>query len=53
MSEQFETETGSANEACELLSWHRPSVKTFDVIRATEGGNFASNSPGDDGWYLS
>ncbi len=53
MSEKFKNETGSENEACERLPWHRPSVKTFDVIRATEGGIANPHPGGDDTWYVS
>ncbi|WP_159645327.1 hypothetical protein [Sphingorhabdus sp. 109] len=53
MAEKVVKETGSEQDSCERLAWDRPTVLTFDVIRATEGGTFDFNSPGDDAWYSS
>ena len=53
MSEKIEKEIGIETEACERLAWNRPTITTFDVMQATEGGQFTNNSPGDDGWYAS
>tara|TARA_R110002167_G_scaffold81834_5_gene223674 strand:- start:164 stop:319 length:156 start_codon:yes stop_codon:yes gene_type:complete len=34
--------------------WIEPEIKeVMSVLKGTEGGNFSSNSPGDDAWYSS
>ncbi len=53
MAEKVVKETGSEQDSCERLAWDRPTVLTFDVIRATEGGAWSTRSSGDDAWYAS
>ncbi|MEH6660728.1 MAG: hypothetical protein V7679_03680 [Parasphingorhabdus sp.] len=53
MTKKFEKATEIDVETHELLSWHQPTIRTFDVLRATEGGSYSNPIKGDDGWYAS
>lgn len=53
MSEKFQKRAEGKFEAGERLVWKRPTISSFDVLGATEGGSFTYSSPGDDVWYAS